>query len=107
MGSILSTKQLPPRGMSAGENRATRTTLPARSARLAALILTGASLAASTGYAAAESNPFAPDRYGTERMDSGRAVLTDHPSEVIDTFTGRLTLVHTDLVVTGNGGLDI
>lgn len=33
--------------------------------------------------------------------------LSQHPNESINTFNGSLTLSHTDIVVPGNGGLDI
>ncbi|MGH1543071.1 MAG: RHS repeat domain-containing protein, partial [Arenicella sp.] len=39
--------------------------------------------------------------------NQNRAAVADAPNEMIDPFSGVLNLVHTDLMVPGNGGLDI
>lgn len=36
-----------------------------------------------------------------------RAATSLAPNELIDTFSGGLSINHTDLVIPGNGGLDI
>lgn len=38
---------------------------------------------------------------------SGRAGFSGAPNEIIDPFTGTLNIVHNDVVIPGNGGLDI
>ena len=54
----------------------------------------------------AQENDFLPDYYAETGL-TDRATINDSPVEVIDPFTGHLTLAHTDVVVPGPGGLDI
>lgn len=57
---------------------------------------------------ASTANAMLPDLY-SEAMspNKDRAATSLAPNEVIDTFSGGLGIVHTDLVVPGDGGMDI
>lgn len=48
-----------------------------------------------------------PDFYAEPGLSPFRGRVSANVDESIDTFTGALTLTHTDLLVPGNGGLDI
>lgn len=48
-----------------------------------------------------------PDFYDQAGIDPNREVTEDYPEEVIDPFTGGLNVVHKDVVIPGNGGLDL
>lgn len=48
-----------------------------------------------------------PDFYSEAASVSKRAGHSEAPNEVVDPFSGTLNIVHNDLVVPGNGGLDI
>ena len=54
----------------------------------------------------AQENKFLPDYYAETGL-TDRATINDSPVEIIDPFTGHLTLAHTDVVVPGPGGFDI
>jgi len=48
-----------------------------------------------------------PDFYSEPGLHNGRSELSDFVTEHVDPLSGNLTLTHTDLVVPGNGGMDI
>jgi len=48
-----------------------------------------------------------PDFYSEAASTNKRSAVSLAPNEVIDPFSGTLNLVHTDLVVPGEGGMDI
>lgn len=56
--------------------------------------------------AAANVKSYLPDFYAEPGLNPFRMSVQDQPDEVVDTFSGALRLVHTDLVVPGNGGFD-
>ena len=48
-----------------------------------------------------------PDFYTEGGVSADRPLKSDNANEVIDPFSGALSLVHTDMVIPGNGGLDL
>lgn len=48
-----------------------------------------------------------PDYYAEAGLHPQRDYLDQHPDEHVDPFTGALQFQHVDLVIPGNGGLDI
>ena len=59
------------------------------------------------GTAACLAEEAIPDYYAEAGLHPQRDYLDQHPDEHIDPFTGALQLQHVDLVIPGNGGLDI
>jgi YD repeat-containing protein len=62
---------------------------------------------ARAGTAPDPANPTIPSFYAEAGLTSGHAHLSTHGDEHIDTFTGKLQWHNVDLVVPGNGGLDL
>jgi hypothetical protein len=53
------------------------------------------------------ANSDLPDYYSAPGLSMDRDYINEHASEYIDPFSGKLQLHHTDIVIPGNGGLDI
>lgn len=64
-------------------------------------------LALVAGVSLADVKSTLPDFYAEPGAHPFRSPLQDSPNETIDPFSGALRLSHVDLVVPGNGGLDI
>lgn len=64
-------------------------------------------LALVAGVGLADVKSTLPDFYAEPGAHPFRSPLQDSPNETIDPFSGALRLSHVDLVVPGNGGLDI
>ncbi len=66
-----------------------------------------AALAAAEAFAVARATEPIPSFYEEPGLSPNREVLDQHVNERIDPFTGKLQIHAVDLVLPGNGGLDI
>lgn len=59
-------------------------------------------------HASAQNDPdLMPGFFHEFAASQGRGAVTDLPQEIIDPFSGVLNLVHHDIVIPGNGGMDL
>ena len=58
-------------------------------------------------YAGIGQTEVLPEYYSEPGLNKTRAYISQHPTEHIDPFTGRVQLHFVDLYIPGNGGLDI